>query len=47
MRHKVIIGVERRRRWSEDQKLAIVMEVGVDGATVADVDPQAYLADAR
>ena len=37
MRHEVIIGVERRRRWSEDQKLAIVMEVGVDGATVAEV----------
>jgi len=37
MRHEVIIGVERRRRWSEDQKLTIVMEVGVDGATVAEV----------
>ena len=37
MRHEVIIGVERRRRWSEEQKLAIVMEVGVDGATVAEV----------
>jgi transposase len=37
MRHEVIIGVERRRRWSEDQKLAIVMEVGVDGTTVAEV----------
>jgi len=37
MRHEVIIGVERRRRWSDEQKLAIVMEVGVDGATVAEV----------
>jgi transposase len=37
MRHEVIVGVERRRRWSEDQKLSIVMEVGVDGATVAEV----------
>ena len=37
MRHEVIVGVERRRRWSEDQKLSIVMEVDVDGATVAEV----------
>lgn len=37
MRHEVIVGVERRRRWSEDQKLSILMEVGVDGATVAEV----------
>jgi transposase len=37
MRHEVIVGVERRRRWSDDQKLSIVMEVGVQGATVAEV----------
>lgn len=37
MRHEVIVGVERRRRWSEEQKLSIVMEVGVQGATVAEV----------
>ena len=37
MRHEVIVGVERRRRWSEDQKLSIVMEVDVDGATVSEV----------
>ena len=37
MRHEVIVGVERRRRWSEEQKLGVLMEVGVAGATVADV----------
>ncbi|SPJ26385.1 IS66-like element accessory protein TnpA [Palleronia abyssalis] len=37
MRHEVIIGVERRRRWSDEQKLGVLMEVGVAGATVADV----------
>lgn len=37
MRHEVIFGVERRRRWSDDEKLSILMEVGVAGATVADV----------
>jgi len=37
MRHEVIVGVERRRRWSDDQKLSIVMEVGVGGATVAEI----------
>ena len=37
MRHEVIVGVERRRRWSEDQKLSILMEVDVEGATVAEV----------
>jgi transposase len=37
MRQGVIVGVERRRRWSDDQKLSIVMEVGVQGATVAEV----------
>jgi transposase len=37
MRHEVIVGVERRRRWSDDQKLSILTEVGVDGATVAEI----------
>jgi len=37
MRHEVIIDVERRRFWSDEQKLSILSEVGVGGATVADV----------
>lgn len=37
MRHEVIVGVERRRRWSDDQKLSVLAEVGVGGATVAEV----------
>lgn len=32
-----VLGVERRRRWGDDQKLAIVSSVGVDGATVTQV----------
>ncbi|MWD29875.1 transposase [Aquicoccus sp. SCR17] len=32
-----ILGVERRRRWSDDQKLSIVASVGVNRATVAHV----------
>jgi transposase len=32
-----ILGVERRRRWSDDDKIAIVGSVGVDGATVTQV----------
>lgn len=32
-----ILGVERRRRWSDDDKLEIVLSVGVDGATVTQV----------
>jgi transposase len=32
-----ILGVERRRRWSTDEKLSIIMAVGVDGATVTQV----------
>lgn len=32
-----ILGVERRRRWGDDDKLAIVSSVGVDGATVTQV----------
>lgn len=32
-----ILGVERRRRWSEERKLSIISEVGVGGASVAQV----------
>lgn len=37
MRNEMIVGVERRRRWSDDQKLSMLAEVGVDGATVAEI----------
>lgn len=37
MRQEIIIGVERRRRWSIDQKVSILSEIGVGGAKVADV----------
>ena len=37
MRVEVLEGVERRRRWTDDQKLSILMEVGLRGATVTDV----------
>lgn len=32
-----VLGVERRRFWSDEDKLEIVMSVGVDGATVTQV----------
>ncbi|CUX06950.1 transposase [Agrobacterium fabacearum S56] len=32
-----ILGQERRRRWRDDEKLAIVMSVGVAGATITQV----------
>lgn len=32
-----ILGAERHRRWDDEQKLAIVLSVGVDGATITDV----------
>lgn len=32
-----ILGLERRRRWGEEEKLGIVLSVGVDGATVMQV----------
>jgi transposase len=32
-----ILGQERRRRWREDEKLAIVMSVGDVGATITEV----------
>ena len=37
MRDGVVVGVERRRRWTDGDKLAILAEVGVNGWTVADV----------
>ena len=37
MGQQILIGAERRRRWSDTQKLLIVKEVDLDGATVADV----------
>lgn len=37
MRYEVMTGVERRRRWSDEEKLLILGEVGVDGETVAGV----------
>ena len=32
-----VLGVERRRRWNDEVKLAIVSAVGIDGATVTQV----------
>lgn len=32
-----ILGQERRRRWTDKQKMEIIASVGVDGATLADV----------
>jgi transposase len=32
-----VLGVERRRRWDDDVKLAIVSAVGIDGATVTQI----------
>jgi transposase len=37
MRQQILIGVERRRRWSDEQKLSVLSEVGVDGASVVEV----------
>jgi hypothetical protein len=31
----VVLGVERRRRWSDEDKPSIVSSVGIDGATFA------------
>jgi len=33
----MMLGFERRRRWTDEDKLAILAEVGVNGWTVADV----------
>src|SRR5690554_6519513 len=35
--YEVMTGVERRRRWSDEEKLSILGEVGVGGETVAGV----------
>lgn len=32
-----ILGLERRRRWNDEEKLAIVRSIGVGGATVTQV----------
>ena len=32
-----VLGRERRRRWRDEEKLAVILEVGVDGATVTSV----------
>ena len=32
-----ILGRERRRRWTDEQKLEIIVAVGVNGATVTEV----------
>ena len=32
-----VLGVERRRRWSDDEKLEILLEAGVGGASVTQV----------
>ena len=32
-----VLGLERRRRWGDEDKLGIVLSVGVDGATVTQV----------
>jgi transposase len=32
-----ILGDERRRRWSDESKLEVVLSVGVDGASVTEV----------
>jgi transposase len=37
MRQEVMTGVERRRRWSDVEKRSILGEVGLRGATVAEV----------
>jgi transposase len=37
MRQEILSGVERRRRWSDAEKLRIVMDAAADGALVSDV----------
>lgn len=32
-----ILGLERRRRWSDEEKLGIALSVGAEGATVTDM----------
>ena len=42
MRGEVLDGVERRRRWSDEQKLRLLMEVGLRGATLTDGGATAF-----
>jgi transposase len=37
MRQEILAGMERRRRWSTEEKLRVLDEVGGEGATVSDV----------
>ena len=37
MRQEILAGPERRRRWSDEEKLSILREVGRDGHSVSDV----------
>ena len=37
MRQEILTGAERRRRWSDTEKRSILGEVGMRGATVAEV----------
>ena len=37
MRQEILRGAERRRRWTDEQKLAILSEVGEAGWSVAEV----------
>ena len=32
-----LLGVERRRRWIREEKLAVLSEIGIDGASVSEV----------
>lgn len=32
-----ILGLERRRRWTDQQKMEIIASVGINGATLADI----------
>jgi transposase len=32
-----VLGVERRRRWSDEDKISIVSSIGIDGSTVTQV----------
>jgi transposase len=37
MVQEILVGPERRRRWSDEQKIAIVVEAASGGASVSDV----------
>ena len=37
MREGVVLGLERRRRWTDEEKLEILGRVGLGGRRVADV----------